>query len=89
MQDSRCEGLDYRFRIVMTSSFNNSNSADVICRSYCSASFPILSNTQFTSVVVWAMNRQGELVGTPSSTVSSKLGKSKKVTYIHLNCISS
>ena len=79
LQDSRCEGLQYKFKLTLTYSLNNSYSADVICRINCEASFPVLTNNAITKYMaeVWAINNNGELVGMPSRKMIGKLQRHK------------
>ena len=73
MQDTICEGQDYKFRVTLNYSFNIFNSENITCRINCEAIFPILLNITLYTANVWPFNRLGDLVGKPSNIFFSRL----------------
>ena len=52
---------------------STSSNKDVSCSGNCEAQFPLLPAVNQYKAIVWAVNSQGELVGTPATLTFSKL----------------
>ena len=64
--------MEYNFRVILRYS-TTSAIRNVSCSRTCEAQFPLLPNVnQYYVAYVWAINSQGEAVGTPSSSNISK-----------------